>query len=55
MSDRLEDLTLLSISLANEAVKESGKNIMIAGSLPPWRQVIGLTLFKILQKCRSIW
>ena len=35
MSDRLEDLTLLSISLANEAVKESGKNIMIAGSLPP--------------------
>ena len=35
MSDQLEDLTLLSISLAKEAIKESGKNIMVAASLPP--------------------
>ena len=35
MSDQLEELTLLSISLAKDAIKESGKNIMVAASLPP--------------------
>ena len=35
MADRLEELTLLSISIANEAIKESGKNILLATSLPP--------------------
>ncbi len=34
-SDQLEDLTLKAISLAKEAVKESGKEVDIAGSLPP--------------------
>lgn len=34
-SHMLEDLTLEAITLAKEAVKESGKNIMIAASLPP--------------------
>lgn len=32
---QLEDLTLRSIELAKESVKESGKSVMIAGSLPP--------------------
>ena len=32
---QLEDLTLRSIELAEESVKESGKSVMIAGSLPP--------------------
>ena len=35
ISDQLEDLTLKSIALAKEAVKESGTNALIAGSLPP--------------------
>jgi len=35
ISDQLEDLTLRSIELAKDAVKESGKNTLIAGSLPP--------------------
>ena len=34
-SDKLEDLTLRSVELAKDAVKESGKNTLIAGSLPP--------------------
>ena len=28
MSDRLEELTLLSISIAHEAIKESGKDVL---------------------------
>jgi len=35
ISDKLEDLTLRSVELAKDAVKESGKNTLIAGSLPP--------------------
>lgn len=35
MADQLEDLTLLSISIAREAIKESGKDIQLATSLPP--------------------
>jgi|TARA_B110000263_G_scaffold138457_1_gene120109 S-methylmethionine-dependent homocysteine/selenocysteine methylase len=35
ISDQLEDLTLKSVELAKEAVKESGQNTLIAGSLPP--------------------
>ena len=35
MADQLEDLTLLSISIAKEAIKESGRDIMLATSLPP--------------------
>ena len=35
MADQLEDLTLLSISIAKEAIKESGKDILLATSLPP--------------------
>ena len=35
MGDQLEDLTLLSISIAKEAIKESGKEILLATSLPP--------------------
>ena len=35
MSDRLEELTLLSISIAHEAIKESGKDVLLAASLPP--------------------
>ena len=35
ISDQLEDLTLRSVELAKDAVKESGKNTQIAGSLPP--------------------
>ena len=35
ISDQLEDLTLRSVELAKDAVKESGKNTLIAGSLPP--------------------
>ena len=35
MADRLEELTLLSIYIAKEAIKESGKNILLATSLPP--------------------
>ena len=35
MSDRLEEFTLLSISIAKEAIKESGKDVLLAASLPP--------------------
>ena len=35
ISDQLEDLTLRSVELAKDAMKESGKNTLIAGSLPP--------------------
>ena len=35
ISNQLEDLTLHSISIAKEAIKESGKNILLAASLPP--------------------
>jgi S-methylmethionine-dependent homocysteine/selenocysteine methylase len=35
ISDQLEDLTLKSVELAKDAVKEAGKNVLIAGSLPP--------------------
>lgn len=35
MSDRLEELTLLSLSIAREAIEESGKDILLAASLPP--------------------
>ena len=34
MADQLEDLTLLSISIAREAIKESGKDIKLATCLP---------------------
>ena len=33
--DEIEDLTLKSIELAEQAIKESHKDIMLAGSLPP--------------------
>tara|TARA_B100001029_G_C15034317_1_gene439103 strand:+ start:511 stop:1425 length:915 start_codon:yes stop_codon:yes gene_type:complete len=33
--NKLEELTLLSIELANNAIKRSGKDIKIIGSLPP--------------------
>ena len=33
--NKLEELTLLSIELANNAIKRSGKNIKLIGSLPP--------------------
>lgn len=35
MGDRLEELTLLSLSIAKEAIEESGKDILLAASLPP--------------------
>ena len=35
MEDRFEELTLLSISLAREAIDESGQDILLATSLPP--------------------
>jgi len=35
MEDRFKELTLLSISLAREAIDESGKDILLATSLPP--------------------
>ena len=35
LSDKLEELTLKSIKLAREAIQESGKDIMLAASLPP--------------------
>ena len=35
ISDQLEDLTLKAVKIAKEAVEESGKKILIAGSLPP--------------------
>ena len=35
ISDQLEDLTLKAVDIAKEAIKESGKNILLAGSLAP--------------------
>tara|TARA_Y100000768_G_scaffold67926_1_gene47589 strand:- start:12335 stop:13231 length:897 start_codon:yes stop_codon:yes gene_type:complete len=35
MSDEFEDLTILSLALAREAIDQSGKDIMLAASLPP--------------------
>jgi len=35
MGDRFEELTLLSLSIAKEAIEESGKDILLAASLPP--------------------
>lgn len=35
MGDRLEELTLLSLSIAKEAIEESGKDVLLAASLPP--------------------
>ena len=35
LADQLEDLTLLSLSIARDAIKESGKDIKLAASLPP--------------------
>ena len=35
MLDQLEALTLKSIQIAKEAIQESGKNILLAASLPP--------------------
>ncbi len=35
MEDRLEELMLIAINLAKEARENSGKDILIAGSLPP--------------------
>ena len=37
LADQLEDLTLLSLSIARDAIKESGKDIKLAASLPPLR------------------
>jgi len=35
ISDQLEDLTLKAVEIAKEAIKESGKNTLLAGSLAP--------------------
>ena len=35
ISDQLEDLTLKAVDIAKEAIKESGKNTLLAGSLAP--------------------
>lgn len=35
MGDRLEELTLLSLSIAKEAIEESEKDVLLAASLPP--------------------
>ena len=35
LSNQLEELTLRSIQLAKEAIQESGKEVMLAASLPP--------------------
>ena len=35
MLDQLEDLTLKSLEIAKEAIQESGKDILLAASLPP--------------------
>lgn len=35
MEDKLEELTLLSLTLAREAIQESGKDVLLAASLPP--------------------
>ena len=35
MLDQLEELTLKSIQIAKEAIQESGKDILLAASLPP--------------------
>ena len=35
LANQLEDLTLLSLSIARDAIQESGKDIKLAASLPP--------------------
>ena len=53
--DEIEDLTLKSIELAEQAIKESYKDIMLAGSLPPLETSYRADLIQDREPLSSDW